>query len=229
MIALATLIIENISDSSGYLVKELAFTYFTDHSLYSKLCHFSSLDICSQFMWQLLVHEGIPLCIDSNPPPLFFYIRIFKYFMDEKQDCKIIACENLRYEGTLSRIIKQVKTTEDSEEKNLLTLLETALFLCQNEWMIKVCYPIYFALRELRLVMSIVMIGLTLLWLKTLHCFSFKKSVSLVRRHFMLCCFLYWLHHTRIPKQIPSETVHDQILLVLITATVLILILLIFA
>ena len=45
----------------------------------------------------------------------------------------------------------------------------------------------------------------------------------------MLCCFLYWLHHTRIPKQIPSETVHDQILLVLITATVLLLIMLIFA
>ncbi len=128
--------------------------------------------------------------------------------MDEKQDCEIIACENLkflRYGGTLSRIIEQVKSAGDSEEKNLLSLLETALLLCQNEWMILLCYPIYFALRELSLVMSIVMIGSTFLWLKTVLCFSFKESVSLVRSHFILFHFLNWLYHTRIQKQIPSE------------------------
>ena len=131
--------------------------YFTDHKLYSKLCHFSTLDICSQFMWQLLVHKGIPLCNPSESP-LFFYFRVFKYFMDEKQDCKIIACENsiFLYGGTLSWIIERVKSARNGEEKNLLSLLQTALFLCQNKWMIKVFYLIYLALKELRLVMSIV-------------------------------------------------------------------------
>ncbi len=130
--------------------------------------------------------------------------------MDEKQDCKIIACENsiFLYGGTLSWIIERVKSARNGEEKNLLSLLQTALFLCQNKWMIKVFYLIYLALKELRLVMSIVMIGLTILWLKTLRCFSFKESVSLVRSHFMLW---YFLNHTsaRISKQIPSEIVVD--------------------
>ncbi len=230
LIALAMLIIENISN--GWFEKEVAFKYyFTDHNLYWKLCHFSSVDICSQFMWKLLVYKGIPHCtryFENDLSPVL-YFRILNFFLDEKPDCEIFACKNLTFlthRGTLSLIAEQVEKSGNGEEKHLLSILETVLLCCTNLWVrnsiqvIKYAYSLI--LSALPMFMSSCVIFLTMWWFKAVTCSSFKESVTFLKNHFMLCCFLNWLEHTCVPNQINFCVLDIFIILLLLLLIVII-------
>ncbi len=214
VLAFSLLIIENLS----FFSQDFVFPHYVDdHSLYIKLCQFSSTDICSRFMWKLLVkhyklngQKVIRFGIVAH-----FYLQLVSYIKFKENIFDIYSCKNLTfltYGDALSYVTKHVEQSGSNEEKDLLLIIENTVFFCKNDWIVHSIKLILSVARRLLYLLIYLVLIILFVWLKK----SFKENVMIMKKHFLLFWLLNWLENSRIHERDALKDVQQDFSLVVI-------------